>query len=133
MLTPEQIQRVKATWEKASTDPEAAATLFYGRLFEVAPGVRPLFKGDMTEQGAKLMKTVDLAVRSLDDLAKIVPALQQLGRRHVDIGAKPEHYPVVGETLIWTLATALGDEFGEEERLAWGATYDQLAQVMLDV
>ena len=131
MFTDSEIELVRTTWEKASADPEAAARLFYGKLFETAPAVKPLFTSDMTEQGRKLMQMIGVAVNNMDRLEEIVPALIEMGKRHDEYGAQPEHYPVVGEVLIDTLSTALGDEFSEEAEQAWSKTYSALASTML--
>ena len=130
MFTKEEIELVRSTWQPVSADPAAAATLFYGRLFEVAPEVKPLFTGDMKEQGLKLIQMVGIAVHNMERIEEIVPALQELGERHVGYGAEDAHYPVVGDVLIETLASALGDQFTDEARAAWTKTYGALAAVM---
>ena len=101
------------------------------KLFEAAPGVKPLFSSDMKEQGRKLMQMIGVAVNNMHRIEEIVPALIELGERHDDYGAEPGHYPVVGSVLLDTLSTALGDEFSDEAALAWGRTYDALSSVML--
>lgn len=132
MFTDKEIELVRKTWGIAGADPDAAATLFYGKLFAAAPGVRPLFPDDMKAQGQKLMTMIGVAVNNMDKVEEIVPALEALGRRHVDYGAVPDHYPVVGDVLIDTLATALGDDFTDDARAAWAKTYGVLSSVMLD-
>src|SRR3546814_1935381 len=77
--------------------------LFYTRLFETAPEVKPLFKGDIKEQGRKLMATIGLAVSSLDRLPQLVPVVQDLGRKHAGYGVRDDHYDAVGAALLWTL------------------------------
>lgn len=131
MFTDREIEVVRETWAKASADPDAAATLFYGKLFEAAPGVKPLFTADMKEQGRKLMQMIGIAVNNMENIEQIVPALIELGERHDKYGAEDDHYPVVGEVLIDTLRTALGDEFTDEADLAWARTYAAVASVML--
>lgn len=131
MFTDAEIVVVRSTWAKAAENPAAAAALFYGRLFEVAPEVKPLFTADMKEQGLKLMKMIGVAVNNMDRVETIVPALQEMGSRHVGYGAKDEHYPVVGAVLIETLDRALGDDFTDEARAAWTKTYETLASVMI--
>jgi nitric oxide dioxygenase len=132
MFTDREIELVRGTWAKASQDPSAAAALFYGRLFEVAPDVKPLFTADMKEQGLKLMQMIGIAVNNMHQIESIVPALHELAERHDDYGAVPEHYPVVGQVLIETLDKALGDEFTDEAEEAWAKTYGALATVMLE-
>lgn len=129
-LTAQQIDLVQTSWEKVVPIQEAAAELFYGHLFEIAPEVKPLFKGDMKSQGRKLMTMLNTAVRSLNDLEKIVPAVQDSGRRHVGYGVKDEHYDKVAEALLWTLAQGLGEDFTSEVEDAWVAVYTLLATVM---
>ena len=132
MFTDREIKVVRDTWEMASTDPDAAASLFYGKLFEAAPDVKPLFTADMTDQGRKLMQMIGIAVNNMDRIEQIVPALIELGERHDDYGAQDAHYPVVGEVLIDTLRAALGDAcFTEEAEQAWARTYSAVASVML--
>ncbi|MDX9752697.1 MAG: globin family protein [bacterium] len=129
-LSENQISRVQASWQKVAPHVEQAAELFYGKLFELDPALRPLFSADMTEQKKKLMKTIGFAVHSLKSLETIVPTVQDLGRRHVNYGVKDAHYATVGEALIWTLSQALGDEFDEELREAWVTVYTLLANTM---
>ncbi len=129
-VTEQQIALVQHSWEKVVPISGQAAELFYGRLFELDPNLKPLFKGDMKEQGAKLMKMINTAVRGLNNLEGIVPAVQDLGRRHVDYGVQDEHYDTVGEALIWTLNKGLGDEFTPETKEAWTNVYGVLAVTM---
>ena len=109
---------------------EQAAALFYGRLFEIAPEVKPLFKGDIAEQGRKLMQVLATAVNGLDDLPALVPVVQDLGRRHVRYGVTDAHYGVVGEALLWTLGQGLGDGFTPAVKEAWIVVYTVLADTM---
>jgi hemoglobin-like flavoprotein len=82
---------------------EQAAALFYERLFAVAPAVKAMFPADVTEQRKKLMTTLAVVVNGLGNLEAVLPAASALAKRHVNYGAKPEHYPVVGGALLWTL------------------------------
>ena len=96
------------------------------------PQARALFKGDMKTQGRKLMQMLTVAVAGLDDLNKLVPAVQELGRRHVAYGTKPEHYKPVGEALIWTLEQGLGPKFTPDVKKAWIEVYGILSKTMMD-
>lgn len=131
-MKPETISAVQATFAKVEPIADKAAVLFYGRLFELDPSLKPMFKGDMSEQGAKLMRMIGIAVRGLTDLDSIVPAVQNLGVRHVAYGVKDEHYDTVGAALLWTLEQGLGDDFTPEVKQAWTDVYTLLAQVMQD-
>lgn len=129
-MTPEQAILVKSSWEKVVPISAQAAELFYGKLFELDPTLQSLFKGDMTEQGKKLMMMINTAINGLDHLEKIIPTVQQLGVRHVAYGVKDEHYDTVGAALLWTLETGLGDAFTDEIKEAWANVYGVLASTM---
>lgn len=129
-MTLRQVELVQTTWEKVVPISDQAATLFYGRLFELDPRLRPMFKSDIKEQGKKLMQMITVAVRGLSDLNRLVPAVQDLGRRHVGYGVKDEHYTTVGTALLWTLEKGLGDAFTPEVKQAWAAVYGVLATTM---
>ena len=131
-LTADQIVLVQSSFQQVAPISEIAAQLFYNRLFEIAPEVRPMFKGDMKEQGRKLMLMLSVAVNALNRLDTIVPALQDLGRRHVKYGVTKENYAIVGEALLWTLEQGLGDGFTPEVKDAWAATYGLVATTATD-
>lgn len=130
MMTPEKIKLVQDSWFKVVPISETAAELFYGKLFELDPSLKSLFKGDMKEQGRKLMAILNTAVNALDKLDTIVPAVQDMGRRHVGYGVKDEHYDTVGEALIWTLGAGLKDDFTEDTKGAWIEVYTLVADTM---
>ena len=129
-MTPEQIKLVQGTWSKVVPISDTASELFYGRLFTLDPSLRPLFKGDMKAQGRLLMTMIGTAVNGLSRLDKIVPAVQDLGRRHVKYGVKDQHYDTVATALIWTLGQGLGEGFTPEVKHAWVSAYTVLATTM---
>jgi hemoglobin-like flavoprotein len=130
-MTPEQVRLVQQTFAEVVPVADKAAEIFYGRLFDVAPAVKPLFRGDMTEQRRKLIASLAVVVGGLSDLPSILPAASALAKRHIEYGAKPEHYPVVGEALLWTLARALGRGWTPEVAAAWTAAYATLSDFMI--
>jgi hemoglobin-like flavoprotein len=129
-MTPADVQFVKTSWAQVLPIADRAAELFYAKLFELDPSVKPLFRGDMTEQGEKLMRMINTAVNGLDRLDAIVPAVQQLGIRHIAYGVKDKHYDTVGAALLWTLEAGLGDGFTDDVRDAWATVYGILADTM---
>lgn len=130
-ITLEQKKLVQETWAKVVPIAETAAELFYGRLFEIDPDLKPLFKQtDMKEQKMKLLQMLGMAVKGLDNLEQLVPAVENLGRRHVGYGVKDSHYDTVGDALLWTLEKGLGEDFTPEVMEAWTQTYITLASVM---
>lgn len=129
-MTPDDIKLIQDSWAKVKPISETAAELFYGKLFELDPTVRSMFKGDMTEQGRKLMAILNTAVNALNNVDAVVPALQAMGKRHVGYGVKDKDYDTVGEALIWTLETGLQDNFTDDTKAAWIAVYTLVADVM---
>ena len=61
----------------------------------------------------------------------MLPAASALAKRHVNYGAKPEHYPVVGAALLWTLEKGLGEAWTPEVAEAWTAAYGTLSGYMI--
>ena len=107
--------------------------VFYARLFDAAPGVRPLFAGtDLRRQKAMLLSALVLVRKSLRDLDALVPTLHKLGARHVQYGARPEHYPVVAAVLIASLAEIAGAAWRDDHERAWAAALDVVAGAMLE-
>jgi len=131
-MTPEEIKLVKDSWSKVTPIADTAAELFYGKLFELDSSVKGMFKGDMKEQGRKLMGILNTAVNALDKLDTIVPAVQAMGKRHVEYGVKDKDYDTVGEALIWTLGVGLEDAFTDDVKEAWIAVYTLVATTMKD-
>lgn len=129
-MTEEQVALVQGSWAKVAPSADSVAALFYDRLFEIAPEVKPLFKGDIAEQGRKLTQMLSVAVNGLSNLEKLVPAVQDMGVRHTGYGVEDKHYDSVGSALLWTLGQGLGDEFTPETEEAWTLTYTTLATVM---
>lgn len=132
-MTPDQKAIVKSTWSMVVPIADQAAAIFYAKLFELDPSVKPMFaNSDMSEQGKKLMQMITIAVNGLDNLEGLIGAVQQLGKRHVGYGVKAEHYDTVGAALLDTLGVGLGDAFTPEAKEAWTVTYTTLATVMKD-
>jgi len=130
MLTPRQKQLVQETFATIAPIADDAAALFYRRLFEIDPSLRRMFKDDMTEQRKRLMQMIAVAVRGLDRLDQLVPAVQDLGRRHAGYGVEDRHYDTVGKALLWTLEKGLGNAFTPEVKEAWATVYGILATTM---
>jgi nitric oxide dioxygenase len=126
-----QIKLVQESFAKVAPISEQAAVIFYDRLFEVAPAVKAMFPADMTEQRKKLMAVLAVVVKGLSNLESVLPAASALAKRHVGYGAKPEHYPVVGGALLWTLEKGLGEAWTPEIAAAWTAAYGTLSGYMI--
>jgi hemoglobin-like flavoprotein len=130
-MTPDQVKAIQDSFAKVVPISEQAAALFYGRLFEIAPAVKPLFRGDIEEQGRKLMAMLAAVVNGLGNLETILPAASALAKRHVDYGIKPADYEPVGAALLWTLERGLGAQWTPELAAAWTDAYTVLADFMI--
>ena len=130
MLTLTQKTLVQQSFAVVAPIADTAATLFYGRLFELDPSLTKMFRGDMAEQRKKLMQMLTAAVKGLDRLDQLVPVVQDLGRRHAKYGVADAHYDTVGAALLWTLEQGLGPAFTPDTREAWATVYGILASTM---
>lgn len=130
-MNPSTIDNVQRTFNIIAPISDDAAALFYSKLFELDPSLKSMFSGDMAEQGKKLMKILGVAVSSLNNLEAIVPAVQDLGRRHVKYGVRPQHYNTVAEAILWMLAQTLGATFTPAIKQSWTEVYTVLAETMI--
>ena len=130
-MTPKQVAQVQQSFAMVAPVADEAAARFYGRLFEIAPHLRPMFRGDIAEQGRKLMATLAFVVNGLTRLDTILPAASALAKRHVDYGVRPDHYRPVGMALLWTLERSLGPQWTPDLAAAWTAAYTTLTDYMI--
>jgi hemoglobin-like flavoprotein len=130
-MTPRDIELVQQSYAKVAPIADQAAAMFYARLFELDPSLKSLFRGDMAEQGKRLMEMIAAAVHDLDDLDSLVPVVQDLGRRHVRYGVTADHYDTVGRALLDTLEKGLAEAFTDDVRRAWTTVYGVLSTTMV--
>jgi len=130
-MNPDTVLLVQQSFKKVVPIADQVGEIFYNRLFETYPSVRPMFAQDIKPQAKKLVQMLALVVNSLHKLDTLLPAVQDLARRHNTYGVVDAHYPAVGETLIWTLEQGLGDDFTPELREAWTTAFQTLADVMM--
>jgi hemoglobin-like flavoprotein len=131
-MTNEQINLVRTSFEKIAPIADKAAALFYAKLFDLDPKLHRLFKGDMKEQGKKLMQVISTAVENLERIDEFVPHIRAMGARHAGYGVEEKDYATVGAALLWTLEKALSRDFTAEMRAAWAAVYELLAGTMIE-
>jgi hemoglobin-like flavoprotein len=131
-MTPDQKDLVQASFAKVAPIADAAATIFYDRLFALDPRLRSLFAKDLTEQRRKLMAMLGVAVANLHRWEMVAPQVRELGQRHRDYGVSPADYDSVGTALIATLEIGLGAEFTPQIRDAWIACYAVVTTEMKD-
>ncbi|WP_136481297.1 globin family protein [Cognatitamlana onchidii] len=126
---------VQESFEKVKPIAPAAAEIFYSKLFELDPAIKPLFPSSdeaMKVQGNKLMSMLGAAVAGLSNLDALIPVLKDLGKRHVEYKVEAYHYETVGAALLGTLEAGLGDAFTPEVKTAWADVYGTMADVMID-
>lgn len=131
MFKDDDVQRIRDSFAHLHRRKAETGAIFYNRLFEIAPEVRPLFKGDIKAQGIKLMEMLTVAIATLNDREGLAILLRKLGRQHKGYGVKDSHYDSVREALIWTLRTSLGDAFTPRLERAWTQLYNDIASVMI--
>ena len=129
-MTPGQMQLVRDTWARVLPIRQQAAQLFYERLFVLAPEVRPMFRRDPVEQGAKLMAALNTLVLSLGRMEQMLPMARELAIRHVAWGVQPGHYDQVGQALLWTLRQGLAEAATPAVMAAWAEAYGDLSTAM---
>jgi hemoglobin-like flavoprotein len=131
-LTARQKRLIRESFEPVKQYSTALTKLFYGRLFELKPEVRTLFKTNIEDQSRKLLDMIVIIVEALDDFDALRPRLVELGRKHVTYGALPEHYEFIKKSLLWALGRALEMEFDAETKAAWNEMLDAVATTMLE-
>ena len=116
----------------ATIDPVTVGGLFYNRLFEIAPQLKPMFRNPIPEQSKKLLAMINYIIVKLDKLDDILEEVAKLAKRHVNYGVKPDHYRNVGDALLWTLEKGLAENWNEEVKEAWSNCYQVLSSAMIN-
>lgn len=130
-MTTVQKHIVKHTWQLvAKLDDKAVGTLFYDRLFYIAPEVRTLFLSPVPEQSKKLVAMLNYMVRHIDQPDEISTTVAALAKRHAGYKVKAYQYAIVGNALLWTLEQGLGDVWNEDVEEAWATFYTGVAECM---
>ena len=129
-MTVHQIELVQSSFKLVTPMIESATAMFYDRLFQLDPSLRSMFHSSRQEQARKLAHVLTVVVKGLNRPEQILGAVQELGRRHVTYGVRPEHYQTVGAALLWTLQAGLGDAFTPDVREAWTSAYLFLSNTM---
>lgn len=132
-LNTEQIKLITKTFQKAAATSEESTSIFYNRLFEIAPEMKPIFIDiDIKRLSDKLFKILKITIGSISQPHLLAPALHQLGTRHRGYGAEPKMYVPMGEALLWMLAHQNGDVWSDEAQFAWKVTYDFMAHTAIE-
>lgn len=130
-LSIREVAGIRASFERIAANADHAGELFYRRLFEIAPHLRPMFGDDITQQARKLINTLGVAVSMIEQWEKLETALEDLARRHVDYGVLPEHYSIVGKALVYMIREMSLSRPGGEIEAAWIRAYEAMADHMI--
>lgn len=126
------VARLRVSFNAFAVDGSRLASIFYAKLFERYPGVRTLFPADIRAQEAKLMESLKAVVEHSEASPQLIQSLRDLGARHVKYGAKPEHYPIVCDLLIESMADAAGAAWSVRLAAEWRQALEIVSRVMLD-
>lgn len=132
-MTALQVELLEESFEKVKPRAEEFADSFYSNLFADYPAAQPLFANtDVKAQSKKLLASLVFVVENLRSPGNLTNALKGLGARHVKYGALPEHYPLVGNTLLKTFEQYLGADWTPATKQAWVDAYGVITEVMLE-
>jgi hemoglobin-like flavoprotein len=129
-MTPDQVYLIRKSFAELSRHDHVAALVFYRRLFEIDPALRPLFVGDIEQQAKKLIDMLAALISMIERPVGLDMELRAMGARHLDYGVKDEHYATVGAALIDMLSEVLGGKFTPQMREAWLALYGAVEATM---
>jgi hemoglobin-like flavoprotein len=129
-MTPRQLQLIRETFPELREVAAPLTQLFYGRMFEIAPSTRAIFKSDIRVQGRKFTDMIETLVHGLDEFDGFLPVLRAMGQRHVAYGVRPGDYAALSDAFLWSVSQVLGEAFSAEVREAWAALLDNVSTVM---
>jgi len=132
-LTPARIALIRQTFHDLAAEKQTASQRFYELLFEIAPELRGLFRGDMENQGMRFMSTLGTILDDIDNPETLRPHVERLAKGHAAVGVKPADFVPMGEALVRTMDETLGDRFPAGARTAWQEAYDFIARQMIAV
>jgi hemoglobin-like flavoprotein len=130
-MSPQQKYLIRKSFAQLEAHGTVPALMFYRRLFEIDPALRPLFKSDIEVQAAKLLDMLGVLISHLERTALLEAELRLMGQRHAAYGVLPSHYDTVGQALLDMLKETLRGDFTPAIRDAWTALYGAVASTML--
>ncbi|KOQ37939.1 NO-inducible flavohemoprotein, partial [Achromobacter xylosoxidans] len=134
MLSPQIRALVKATAPVLKTHGVALTRHFYARMFQHNPELKHVFnQGHQAggEQQQALAGAVAAYAEHIDDPSVLAPVVTRIVHKHVSLGIRPEHYPIVGKHLLASIREVLGEAATDELVDAWAAAYGQLADMLI--
>jgi serine/threonine protein kinase/pimeloyl-ACP methyl ester carboxylesterase len=121
--------QITASFARIAPRADEFCARVYERLFADHPELRSLFPAEMAAQRRKLFGALVAVVDNLQHPERLIPLLEDLGRRHAAYGAKPEDFDTLGAALLGAIGDF--DEYLQDHaRSAWGRAYGHIAQTM---
>ena len=135
-LSAKTIEIVKATAPLVGSKAKEITATFYPILFADYPQVKSLFNQSHQKSGAQpeaLANAIVAYALNIDNLGALSGAVEEMAERHASLNIRPEHYPMVGASLMKAISQVLGDAVTEEVAAAWTEAYQFLADLLISV
>lgn len=134
MLTQEEVQIIRETVPLLKDKGQTITSTFYKRLFEQHPELKNVFNQTNQKRGLQssaLAMAVLAAAENIEDLSPIVPAIMPVVYKHCALQVKAEHYPIVGENLIWAIQQETGLNEDDPIIQTWIKAYGAIADAFI--
>ena len=131
-FTEEQLTRLGSSYQLVEPKLDEVVADFYTRLFDAAPSVRSMFPQDMSGQQNHLASAIKLVAQNVGNIENLADPLREMGARHVGYGAQEEHYPIVRDTLVGSLAHIAGSAWNEDLTDDWTQALNAVAGYMIE-
>jgi len=131
VLTPDELDRIRASYDAVRLEMEPASTAFYDFLFARDPALKDLFRDDLAGQGMRFMTTLGVIVAALDDPGKLSQTLGRLGQGHSAMGIRAVDFDPMEQALMDTFDLILGKGFTTQDQAAWRKAYRFIANAMI--
>ena len=108
---------------------------FYRNVFNELPALTNLFNMGNQANGSQqqsLASAVFAYAANIGNAAALGPVVSRIVQKHVSVGVRAEHYPIVGRHLLGAIAETLGEAATPELLAAWAEAYGSLAQIFID-
>lgn len=126
------VETLESSFNLLAPQAETLVARFYEELFKRYPAVAPLFAHTSpAEQQRKLLASLKLVINNIRKPETLANALMDMGKRHQNYGADPEHYTAVANTLIDVMQEIAGDAWNNTIETAWRDALNLIADIMI--
>ncbi|PRC91204.1 NO-inducible flavohemoprotein [Solimicrobium silvestre] len=112
----------------------AITTSFYASMFAAHPELKNIFNMGNQKSGAQqqsLASALFAYAANYDNQAALLPVVSRIVQKHVSVGIRADHYPIVGKYLLGGIAHVLGAAATPALLAAWGDAYGDLAGLFI--